>query len=104
MNMEQLQQTNSGVTFETYRLGGLVFSNRVAKALEQRVVGYPFVRQLRYAARIELEVLMDAIALDPSWRVHRMGTDESVIDADGLFAFAYGTRKAEYCSVVFYIY
>ena len=101
--MEKIQQA-TGVTYEASRIGGLVWSNRVVEALRQRVDGYSIHRELRFAARIELEVLMDAIALDPAWRVHRMGSSEAIIDADGLYVFVYATRKAEYSSWFFYIY
>jgi hypothetical protein len=102
--MEKKQEKFSGVTFESHRIGGLVWSNRVIAALEDRVAGYSMHRELRFAARIELEVLMDAIALDPTWRVHRSGSDDALIDGDGLFIFVYATRKAEYSSWFFYIY
>jgi hypothetical protein len=103
MKMEKIFE-QTGVVMETYRLQSLVWGNRTIRALEERKAGYPFVRQLRYAARVELEALMDAFALEPAWRVHRLGTDEAVIDGDGLYVFVYGTRKAEYCSFLFYIY
>jgi ATPase family protein associated with various cellular activities (AAA) len=102
--MELKQEKFSGVTFESHRLGGLVWANRVIAALEDRVAGYSIHRELRFAARIEMEVLMDAIALDPAWRVHRNGSSEAVIDGDGLFVFVYASRKADYSSWFFYIY
>jgi len=102
--METKQQQFNGVTYEAQRVGGLVWSNRVIGALQQRVASYPMHRQLRFAARIELEVLMDAIALDPSWNAHRVGDSEAILDADGMFVFAYGSRKGEYSSWFFYIY
>jgi len=103
MSMETNQQF-SGVTLKAYRLGNLVWSNRVAKALEEGVASYPIFRELRYAARIELEVLLDAIALDPAWRVERINGEDALIDGDGIFVAAYGSRKAEYCSCAFYIW
>lgn len=101
--MESSKQP-TGVTFRAHRIGGLVWSNRVIRALEARASGYPFVRRLRYGARAEMESLLDAIALEPGWRVHRVGVDEAVIDGDGLYVFAYGTRKSEHCSFSFWIY
>lgn len=102
--MEKKQDNFSGVTFESHRIGGLVWSNRVIAALQDRVAGYSMHRELRFAARIELEVLMDAIALDPAWRVHRCGVTDAIIDGDGLYVFVYATRKADYSSWFFYIY
>ena len=104
MDMEKLVQQPTGVTMDVHRVPHLVWTNRTVRALEQRAVGYPFMRVVRYAARVELEVLLDAIALDPAWRVHRIGREDAVIDGDGLYVFAYGTRKSEHCSLLFYIY
>lgn len=101
--MEQLEKF-SGVTYKAHRIGEVVWSNRVIGALQDRVAGYPMHRQLRFAARIEMEVLMDAIALDPAWRVHRNGSDEAIIDGDGLYVFVYANRKSDYSSWFFYIY
>src|SRR4051812_11731823 len=89
---------------QSHRLGPFVWSKRVVDALEQRVAGYSIFRELRFAARVELGVLFDAIALDGAWRVHRVGANEALIDGDGLWVFAWGNRKADYCSVLFYIY
>ena len=102
--MEQKQEQFSGVTFEAQRIASFVWCNRTAGALQDRVGGYAMYRELRFAARVEMEVLMDAIALDPTWRVHRNGSNEAVIDGDGLFVFVYASRKADYSSWFFYIY
>jgi len=95
---------STGITNRVYGLPQLVWSNRVARAVEQGMSCYPIYRKLHFAARIELEVLLDAIALDPSWRVERLNSESLFIDAEGIFVMAYGGRKAEYCSCVFYIW
>jgi len=94
----------NGITLDARRIGNFAWSSRVAEALQARVAGYSMYRELRFAARIEMEVLMDAIALDPAWRVHRYGPDEAVIDGDGLYVFVFATRKADYSSWFFRIY
>ena len=100
----ETKQQETGITMNVHRIANLVWANRSIRALEQRTVGFPFMRKVRFAARIELEVLLDAMALDPAWRMHRFGPDDAVIDGDGLFVFVYGTRKAEYCSLLLYVY
>ena len=102
--MEQKREQFSGVTFEAQRIACFVWCNRTVGALQDRVGGYAMYRELRFAARVEMEVLMDAIALDPAWRVHRNGSNEAVIDGDGLYVFVYASRKADYSSWFFYIY
>src|SRR5882762_4500755 len=61
----------SGLTKQVRYLADLVLQNRLAKALDEGAARYPVYRELRFAARIELEVLLDAIALDPVWRAER---------------------------------
>src|SRR5882672_5398528 len=93
-----------GLTKRVHYLADLVLQNRLAQALEDGAGRYPIYRVLRFAARIELEVLLDAIALDPAWRVERLHAEAALIDTNGLFVTAYGSRKADYCSCVFYIW
>jgi hypothetical protein len=82
----------------------LVLKTRFAKALEEGFSRYPIFRELRFAARIELEVLFDALALEPAWRAVRLGAERLVLDGDGVFIGAAGTRNADYCSCDFDIW
>jgi len=102
--MKSNQQFVAMTTREVHYLGALVMDNRMARALEEGVSRYPIYRVQRFAARIELEVLFDAIALDPAWRAERLNAESMLIDGDGLFIAAYGSRKADYCSCSFYIW
>jgi hypothetical protein len=94
----------SGLTMRVWDFAALVLNNRFAKALEDGASRYPIFRQLRFAARIELEVLLDAIALDPAWRAERINGEFLILDGDGLFVSAWGRRKLDYCSTAFYIW
>jgi transcriptional regulator of acetoin/glycerol metabolism len=94
----------SGLSKQVYHLVDLVLQNRLARALDEGAARYPIYRVLRFAARIELEVLLDAIALDPAWHVERLHSESLIVDADGLFIGAYETRKNDYCSCSFYIW
>ena len=98
------QQNYPVLTKQVNYVGALVHESRIARALDQGVARYPIFRVLRFAARIELEVLLDAIALDPAWRAERLHTEAMLLDADGLFVAAYGGRKADYCSCAFSIW
>lgn len=97
-------ETQYGLTKQVHHVGALVHEARIARALEEGVARYPIYRVLRFAARVELEVLFDAIALDPAWRAERVGFGEALIDGDGVFIAAYGSRKLDYCSCAFYIW
>jgi hypothetical protein len=92
------------VSHELRHFQDYIVKERSAHALNQGVRGYPIYRQHRMAARIELEVFFDAIALDPAWRVERIELEALVIDGDGIYVAAYGNRKLEYCSVTFSIW
>jgi hypothetical protein len=98
------EMLSTGVTYQVHGLAHLVLSNRVVRAIENGVSGYPIYRKLHFAARIELEVLQDAIALDPAWRVVRLNSENLFFEGDGVFVMAYGSRKAEYCSCAFWIW
>jgi len=92
------------VTKQVYGVAPLVLENRLARALDEGVSRYPIYRVVHFAARVELEVLFDAIALDPAWRVERLNIDSALIDGDGLFISVWGSRKADYCSCWFYVW
>ena len=96
--MSQDNRQFSGLTQRMFDFSALVLRNRQARALEQGAARYPVLRELRFAARIELEVLFDAIALDEAWRAERITPDFLILDGDGVFVAAYGRRKLDYCS------
>ena len=97
-------QQSSGVTRQVRSLWNLVLDQRMARALGDGVARYPIYRVLHFAARIELEVLFDAIALDPAWHAERISYDELLLDGEGLFIVGYGSRKVDYCSCSFYVW
>jgi hypothetical protein len=92
------------LTQRVYDFGALVLRNRQMRALEAGAARYPILRELRIAARVELEVLFDAVALEPSWRAERMNNQFLILDGDGVFVAAHGRRKLDYCSATFYIW
>jgi hypothetical protein len=103
MTRNELPQSRA-VTKQTRHVGAMVLENRLAVALDEGVSRYPIYRMLRFAARVELEVLFDAIALDPAWRAERVHAETMLVDGDGVFVAAYGTRNADYCSCAFHIW
>jgi hypothetical protein len=95
---------HAGLTKNVWDFGDLVLKNRLARALEEGSARYPIQRSLRYAARLELDQLFDALALIPGWRAHRIETGTMLLDSEGLFVSAHGGRKADYCSCFFGIW
>jgi ATPase family protein associated with various cellular activities (AAA) len=92
------------LTKESDSLWNLVLDQRMARAMNEGVSRYPVYRVLHFAARIELEVLLDAIALDPAWRAERAAYEGVLLDGDGVFVVGEGSRKVDYCSCSFYIW
>ncbi|HEX6266163.1 MAG TPA: AAA family ATPase, partial [Burkholderiales bacterium] len=94
----------SGVNREVHQLWNLVLDNRMARGMDEGVSRYPIYRVVHFAARIELDVLFDAIGLEPAWRAERVSYESVLIDADGVFIVGEGSRKVDYCSCSFYIW
>jgi hypothetical protein len=95
---------SAGLSKSVWDFGDLVLKGRLARALEDGSARYPIYRPLRYAARLELEHLFDALALIPGWRAHRIESGTMLLDGDGLFVSVHGGRKADYCSCFFGIW
>src|SRR5262245_3638548 len=102
--MKTNEQFNSNLTRQVHNLWSLVLDQRMARALNEGVSRYPIYRVLHFAARVELAVLLDAIALDPAWRAERVAYEEVLLDGDGVFIVGEGSRKVDYCSCSFYIW
>jgi hypothetical protein len=101
-NRENTQFT--GLSKRAHHLAQLVLENRLVRALDEGAARYPIYRVVRFAARVELEVFLDAVALDPAWRAERIHAEAMILDGEGLFVSAWGSRKADYCSCVFNIW
>ena len=75
----------SGINHDTWNFSQLIIKSRFAEALTQGIARYPIHRQLRYAARMEIEKLFDHIALDSAWRAQRVNTYQMMLDAETIF-------------------
>jgi hypothetical protein len=93
-----------GINLRAWDEAQAVWTNRFVNSLQEGVSRYPIYREVRVAARVDLQDLVDAIALDTAWRAERMNSGNLVLDGDGIYVAAYGSRKAEYCSCIFYIW
>src|SRR5437764_6825323 len=72
-----------GFTKEVNYLGPLVLQSRITSAFDKGVARYPIYRVLRFAARVELEALFDAIALEPLWHAERVYEENVLLEGDG---------------------
>jgi hypothetical protein len=98
------QELKYGINLRTHDVPEMVFKARVAEAMGKGKSCYPIYRKTRLAARVELEVLFDAIALDPAWRASRIKDSYMVLDGDDFMVTGWGSRKADYCSCHFNIW
>ena len=82
----------------------MVHYSRIVSAMEQARPLYPIYRKVHFAARVELEVLFDAIAMDPAWRAERVDQWYMLLDAEGLMVSAWGRSKSDSCSCFFRVW
>jgi hypothetical protein len=104
METKMTDRLFDGVTAEAYDLYDFVLKRRQIRAFEDGVARYPILRELRFAARVEMDVLLDAIALDQAWRAERLLGGKLVLDADGVFVGIWASRKTDYCTFACFIW
>lgn len=92
---------SASLNHDMWDFADMILKTRFARALSEGSAGYPIYRSLRFAARGTLESLFDELALGLGWNAQRLDSHSMILDADGLFIGARGTRKTEYCSCHF---
>lgn len=94
----------SGMLHDTWSFPQLIVKSRFADAMNEGISRYPIHRELRFAARMELQMLFDKIALDPSWQAQRMDASSMILDGESFFASASGGRTGDYSSCFFNVW
>lgn len=92
------------LSYNIWDFSELTLKNRFLKALDEGVSRYSIYRDLRFAARTELETLFDDLALNLGWQVQRLSGNEMILDGEGFFISAAGGHKKNYCSCSFHIW
>jgi hypothetical protein len=97
---------NVGVTFQhdLYDLGEAVMKSRAIQAFDNAAARFPIHRVLRCAARRELELVFDDLALNFGLAAQRLDTGALLLDGPGVFVQAEGWRHAGYCSCRFNVW
>lgn len=97
---------NVGVTFQhdLYDLGEAVMKSRAIQAFDNAAARFPIHRVLRCAARRELEVVFDDLALNFGLDAQRLDTGTLLLDGPGVFVQADGWRHCGYCSCKFNVW
>ncbi len=107
MNINQLHAAQTGLHHESYDLSELMLARRFVQSLADGVSRYPVHRELRFAARIELETLFDRLAMTGPWAALRIDASDMILDATGedtFFVTARGNRKQTHCTCYFEIW
>jgi hypothetical protein len=89
---------------QVWDFSDLVLKQRFARAIEAGASRYAIHRRLRFAARTDLQLLFDRLALEPGWRAQRIESSSLILDSDGAYVVGHGGRKANYCSCYFNIW
>ncbi|NOQ36435.1 MAG: AAA family ATPase [Methylococcaceae bacterium] len=93
-----------GLNHDVWEFSDLILKNRFMESLNEGGTRYAIYRELRFAARMDLEALFDDLALNLNCRVQRLDSRAMILDADGIFISAFGGRKKDYSSGVFNIW
>lgn len=88
----------------TWDFADLALKMRFIKSLEEGSSRYPIHRSLRFAARTDLEALIDDFAVNLTWKAQRLSSSTLILDGAGIFISVHGGRKADYCSCYFGIW
>lgn len=99
-----ISQFNFGLTHDLWEFSELPLKQRFLTALNEGVTRYSIYRELRFAARTELQALFDDFALNLGWQVQRLGEATMILDGQGFFIAAGGGHKKDYCSCAIHIW
>lgn len=90
--------TATGLVHQVWDLSQLVFATRVAQSLRDGSANFPVQRDLRFAARMPLEKLLDGFAFSLGFRAQAVSSTRMILDGEGLYLVVWGNHEASYCS------
>jgi hypothetical protein len=89
---------------DMYYLGAALVRARAVQGCDFDLRQLPVHRTQRWSVRRKLELFIDAIALDTAFTAYRVHEGLVLLTAPGLYATAYGYRKADYSSCHFTVW
>jgi hypothetical protein len=101
---EKAKDGARGVSHRVYNFADFVLKARFAQSFGDGAARYPLHRELRFAARLDLQALFDDLALTLGLRAQHLGGTQLILDGDDIFVAVYGSRKTDYCSCAFYMW
>jgi hypothetical protein len=81
-----------------------IVRTRAIRAFDQSAARYAIRRRLRCASRRKVEAVFDDLAVHSGLSAQRIDEDTLVLDGSGIFIYASGYSKGEYCSCNFEIW
>jgi ATPase family associated with various cellular activities (AAA) len=91
-------------TREFRGLPDMLVHQRLAAAIDERTSTFRVMRQVRFAARESLDLLLDSMALELGWNAHRLDTHSLLMEMDEHICIVYGSKKTDYCSCMFTVW
>jgi hypothetical protein len=92
------ERNTQGIVHEARYLSEFVLKTRMARALSEGDAIFPVERELRFAARMELEKLFDGLAFSLGWRAQAVSECRMILDSAGLYVVVWGSHEATFCS------
>lgn len=99
--MNNNQPLSNQIRYEACSLPGFYTDSKVADAIANQENCYPIHRSLSFAARSQVEEIMDEIALADGWIVQRTNSYNVLIQQGDCLATGHGYHTGEYCSCYF---
>lgn len=81
-----------------------LLKSRHVEAMHADAPSYAINRWFSFAARLEVDVLFDDLALSLGFRARHFGNYHLILDGEGIFIDVYGMRKTDYCSCSVYLW
>lgn len=98
MKVAQARALAPGCVHQVWDLSQLVFATRIAQALREGNANFPVQRDLRFAARMPLETLLEGFAFSLGFRATAVSSTRMILDGEGLYLVVWGSHEASYCS------
>ena len=95
---------NGALSYQVWDSSNFLLNLRFSDSFLNKTKKYPIYRDLRFAARIDLEALLDELALDDNNQPLRIDSKSLIIESDGALILCRGSLKKEYCSCYFSIW
>lgn len=103
-NESSLGSLSIAIARYDYDLHPSILHSRMLAALAEGQPSYSVYRKLSFAVYLDMEEFFDDLAINLGWSVLRLDEGSMLLESNGLFIHADGTRKSDYCSCTFRVW